>query len=390
MIVKTEQIPEGINSTVVSDEPSVELIKVLHIINGEHFAGAERVQDLLAMALPEFGFAADFACLKLDKFGDVRQSQTQIHALTMNNAYDLKPVRQLIQIVKQNNYEIIHAHTPRTLMIGALANRWLHLPLVYHVHSPVGRDSTRKLRNWINTQVERWCLRSVDAMVCVSNSLSEYMRGLGHEASKLHVVCNGVPACFNLPEKQPPSQSLTLGTMALFRPRKGIESLLEALALIRQQKVDVHLRAVGSFETPEYQREVSQYADQLGVSDCITWTGFQSDINEQLQLMDLFVLPSLFGEGLPMVVLESMAVGIPVIASNVEGIPEAVRDGIDGLIFKPGSAADLAEKVISMNGHTDRWKEFRSNALSRQRECLSDISMARGIAAIYRQIMPHA
>ena len=87
----------------------------------------------------------------------------------------------------------------------------------------------------------------------------------------------------------------------------------------------MHLRAVGGFETSEYESEVKQLANQLNVEDMVTWTGFQTDTNTQFQQMDLFVLPSLFGEGLPMVVLESMAQGVPVIASNVEGIPEAVR-----------------------------------------------------------------
>ena len=99
--------------------------------------------------------------------------------------------------------------------------------------------------------------------------------------------------------------------------------------------------------------------------------------------MDLFVLPSLFGEGLPMVVLESMAQAVPVIASDVEGIPEAVRDGVDGLIFKPGSATDLAEKVTSIVGDAKKWQSFSESSVTRQRDELSEISMAKGVAGVY-------
>ena len=103
--------------------------------------------------------------------------------------------------------------------------------------------------------------------------------------------------------------------------------------------------------------------------------------------MDAFVLPSLYGEGLPMVVLESMACGVPVVASRVEGIPEAIRDGVDGLIFDPGSESDLADKLGSLISTPAKWPEMRANALQRQREHLSDISMASKTAKIYDEVL---
>ena len=114
--------------------------------------------------------------------------------------------------------------------------------------------------------------------------------------------------------------------------------------------------------------------ERLNIGDRIEWTGFQTDVNHQLQQMDLFVLPSLFGEGLPMVVLEAMAQAVPVVASRVEGIPEAVRDEVDGLIFEPGDALSLASKIISIYGNNFRWKSMSDSSVKRQREKLSDIS----------------
>ena len=103
--------------------------------------------------------------------------------------------------------------------------------------------------------------------------------------------------------------------------------------------------------------------------------------------MDAFVLPSLFGEGLPMVVLEAMAVGLPVVASRVEGTPEAVRDGIDGLIFESGSAAELAAKLKSLFVGRVNWNSLSQSSQARQRESFSDISMSRGVARIYRELL---
>ncbi len=366
-----------------------ETTKVLHLINGEHFAGAERVQDLLAMALPQFGFEVGFACVKADKFPSVRQSDSPLYKLRMRNKLDVFCYREVVKLVKEGNYELIHAHTPRSVMIGSLAAKAAKCPLVYHVHSPTARDSSRGIINWVNNKVESWALRQVDSMICVSGSLKKYMHSLGYPELKLDVVSNGVAAIDDLPYREPPSQSKpwTIGTMALFRPRKGIEVLLEALAKLQQGGVDVHLRAVGQFETEEYEKEVLELVDHLGISDLITWTGFQTNVNEQIRMMDLFVLPSLYGEGLPMVVLESMANAVPVVASDVEGIPEAVRDGIDGLIFEPGSAVDLAKKVGGLVGDSQRWSEMSQSAFQRQRNHLSDISMAEGTSEIYRSLL---
>jgi len=215
------------------------------------------------------------------------------------------------------------------------------------------------------------------------------MESLGHPQVKLTVVSNGVAAINDLPHRTAPEANATwvLGTMALFRPRKGVEVLLESLAMLKSRGVRVHLRAVGQFETPEYETEVMQIVDRLGIADMITWTGFQTNINEQIRMMDLFILPSLYGEGLPMVVLESMANAVPVVASNVEGIPEAVRDGVDGLIFEPGNASDLAAKVESMVGNSSRWNAMSQSAYDRQRNCLSDISMAQGTSEVYGSLL---
>ncbi len=331
--------------------PAVKLGRVLHLINGEHFSGAERVQDLLAMALPEFGFDVEFACLKPDKFPQVRQSvETPLHVVRMRSRFDVFSARQIVKLAKTRKCNILHAHTPRTLMIGSMAAKRLKCPLVYHVHSPVGRDSAKSFNNRINTWIETWSLRGVSKMICVSHSLGKYMIELGHAPEKLTVVCNGVAPIRELPDRLPPREPWTLGTMALFRPRKGTEVLLDALAILRKCQIPVRLRAVGSFETPDYEAEIMKRVERLGIGDMITWTGFQTEVNDQLRQMDLFVLPSLYGEGLPMVVLEAMANAVPVVASRVEGIPEAVRDGVDGLIFEAGSADDLADKIRSLVG----------------------------------------
>ena len=235
---------------------AVETVKTLHLINGEHFSGAERVQDLLALALPEFGYEVGFACLKPDKFPKVRNSETALHTLTMNSRFSLGCFRDIVDIAKRENYQVLHAHTPRTLMIGAMASRKLNCPLVYHVHSPVGRDSCRGLMNRLNGFIEKLSLRQVSKMICVSSSLGQYMAEIGHAPEKLAVVPNGVELVDDLVLPTVPKGTWTIGCMALYRPRKGTEVLLDALKILKDKNSPVRLRAVGPFQTEAYQEEV--------------------------------------------------------------------------------------------------------------------------------------
>ncbi len=368
--------------------PAPQTIGVLHVINGEHYAGAERVQDLLAACLPRFGFEAGFACVKLERFADLRQSRAApLYNTRMRGKFDLRPARRIARIVRSEGYRLIHAHTVRTAMVGALAARLAGVPLVYHVHSPAARNSTRRWADRFSAAVERFSLRSAARLIAVSESLAGEMVRRGIPGERITVVHNGVPALYEVPFRRTPRGQWTLGTVALFRPRKGLEVLLDAFAILRRQKYSLRLKAVGAFETSEYERTIRARVERLGLQETIDWTGFTGDVTSELLTLDLFVLPSLFGEGLPMVVLEAMAAGVPVVAAAVEGVPEAVRNGQDGLLTIPGDAGDLARTVAAVIEGRYDWQLLRANALERQGRFFSEESMARGVAEVYRGVL---
>ena len=110
-------------------------------------------------------------------------------------------------------------------------------------------------------------------------------------------------------------------------------------------------------------------------------------MNRELAKINVFVLPSLFGEGLPMVVLEAMAAGLPVVASRVEGVPEAVAHRETGLLVEPGSVSQLAaaiEEIVS--GDVD-YAALSRGARRRHAAQFSDTTMAAGVAAVYRDVL---
>jgi glycosyltransferase involved in cell wall biosynthesis len=369
---------------------SVPGTRVLHLINGEYYAGAERVQDLLAKELVDLGYEVGFACLKPGVFAAQRRSRhAPLYELAMRHRLDFAPIYAIARLVKSQRYQLIHTHTPRTALFGRAAAALAGVPLVHHLHSPTTTDSTHPLRDCAKSMIERWGVGRAEMVIAVSNSLADYGRSHGIRADRLRVIPNGVPVGKPLARVATPAGRWTIGCVALFRPRKGIEVLLDALAMLREEGHDVALRAVGTFESEAYRQSLLAYAARLGLNPYVTWVGFSSDVPAELARLDLFALPSLFGEGMPMVVIEAMAAGVPVVASRVEGVPEVIRHDVDGLLTLPGDSADLAAQIKRvLHGEVD-WQGLRLAAYRRQAEHFSARSMASATAAAYRQLGVH-
>jgi glycosyltransferase involved in cell wall biosynthesis len=363
-------------------------VRVLHLINGEHYAGAERVQDLLALRLFELGFEVAFACLKPGKFAERRQARrATLYNVPMRRKWDLRPVRSLARLMRDEGFALLHTHTTRTGLIGRLASAWAGVPMVHHVHSQTATEVGRVWDCRVNAWTERLVLAGAAAVVTVSPSARAYAMRQRIPERIVRLVPNGIPSRGVLPMRRTPRSRWTLGTVALFRPRKGLEILLRAVALLRAQGIDVRLRAVGPFETDAYRGEVRALAARLGLEDAIDWTGFSADINAELDRMDLFVFPSIVAEGMPMVLLEAMAAGVPIVASAVDGVTELVSHGRTGLLAPPGSAAALAATIRqAVQGEVD-CMPLRMGAYRRQAAEFSDHSMAAGVAAVYREVL---
>lgn len=362
--------------------------KVLHIVNGEHYAGAERVQDLLAVNLPQFGYDVGFVVLKEGQFAEKRTSQmSPLYTLPMIGRTDIGPARTIASLIRHSGYDLVHTHTPRTAMMGALASVLSGVPMIHHIHGPTHVDTEQRWRNYRNVFVERLSLWKARHCIAVSSYANDYARGIGIPRHKMHVVPNGVPApnCARSTDDDGP---LVVGTAALFRPKKGVEVLLEAFANVAKQSArPMRLNLIGRFETEAYRRAVEHFARERGVLDRVKWIGFTSDVYGELRRLSVFVLPSLYGEGLPMVILEAMALGLPVVASRVGGIDEAVHHGKHGVLVEPGDARQLASAIGAIvTGRIDGAVLGR-NARARHQEAFSDRSMAGAVARIYDQAL---
>ncbi len=365
-----------------------QLVRVLHVINGEDYGGAERVQDILGLRLPEFGYDVTFLCVKPNRFAAVRRC-TNVSLLTcpMRNRFDLRPVRRVARIIRQGEYALVHTHSPRSLLIGRPAAALCRVPLVHHVQCPALVDTSNIWRNRMNAFLERRLLNRVAAVIPVSESLRFYLCQQGIQERQLTVIPNAVPVLGPLSGRPCPAGIWTIGICALFRPRKGVEVLVRALAELKRDGFPVRLRAVGYFMDGPYERYIKNLVTDLGLEHDVQWMGFCDNVYDQLREMDLFVYPSTHGEGLPLAILEAMAAGVPVVSTNVEGTPEAVRDGTDGVIVEPNSVAALADGFRRiLRGDLD-WSALRVSAHRRQAERYSDTKLTRDVASVYDSVL---
>ena len=363
---------------------------ILHIINGEFYSGAERVQDLLVQRLPGFGYRPFIACVKPNRFRLFCQCpRSLVFDFPMASRIDLRQIRRLLAFLRRYRIALLHSHTPRSAMIARILSLHGAIPRVHHFHSPTSGDTENGVRNAVNTVIERLSTIGAQRFIAVSQSVARWARRVHVPASRIRVVTNGVPP-LALSAAANARGPCVVGVVALFRPRKGIEILLEAVHAVVGRGTDIQLLAVGEFETVAYAREIRALAVRLGIDRRIIWRGFQKEIAAELARMDLFVLPSLYGEGLPMVILEAMSAGLPIIASRVEGIPEVVQHESSGIIAAPGSVTAFADAIHRLAG--DHHLRRRLGAAGRRRHAahFTDTVMAARVAGIYDDLLANA
>jgi glycosyltransferase involved in cell wall biosynthesis len=191
-------------------------------------------------------------------------------------------------------------------------------------------------------------------VVCVSDFTRSQLMALVDEThwSKLHVVHCGIdPERFAPPEGGRAGRPVRVLTVGRLDNMKGVAILIEAIAELRLRGVDITLTVVGDGPKRE---ELQRLADRRSVGALITWAGAvgQDRIRDHYHAADIFCLPS-FAEGVPVVLMEAMSTGLPVVANSIAGIPELVEDEISGLLVRPGRTDLLTDALERLSRDVD-------------------------------------
>lgn len=354
-------------------------MKVLHVVNNLQPAGAEILLSVVAPAIKNKGI--DVEVVTLYKYPEkslrnaLARSGVVIHSLDISFRYDLRVLWALKKLIIRGGYDIVHAHLFPAMYWTALAgSRCKKLVLTEH-----GTFSNRT-GNALIKPIERFMYGRYDAIVCVSRSvltaLSEWLPGL---RSKMYVIYNGIQLeryreakpvgkrSLGIPETAP-----VCGMVARFYSPKDHKTVIDAAMLVP----GLHVVFAGE---GELEQGVRDYARAKGIDTRIHFLGYRSDIPSLLKTCYVYVHSS-YSEGFGLSVAEAMACGIPVIASDVDGLSEIVQDKKSGLLFKCADSKDLADKIKTVLQNTGMQTKLKEGGLKRALDFSLDTTVEKLIA----------
>ena len=287
----------------------------------------------------------------------------------------------------ESDCALVHSHTVRSALVAWRVQQATDLPWVHHVHSPALHESERRGMNLLNFLAEAAVMRYADSVVTVSQALAEYVtRWYRVAADRVVVVPNGV-SCEPAHRVAPSATGrCTVATVGLFRPRKGIEYLVDAARLLVDDGHDLRVRFVGEFADRGYETAIHERVCRLCLAERVEFVGFVGDVRTEMSACDVFTLPSLYGEGMPLALLEAMAGARPIVASDIPGVRELLADGA-AVLVPPASSVSLADGIGRLLTNPRSAKALGAAARRRQQERYSVESMQNAVFAGYRQLL---
>ncbi|HZK82002.1 MAG TPA: glycosyltransferase family 4 protein, partial [Humisphaera sp.] len=184
----------------------------------------------------------------------------------------------------------------------------------------------------------------------------------------------------------------TIGLVGRISPWKGQHIFLRAAVLVRERYPRARFQIVGAalFSEHDFEREIHALADSLGVADAVEFTGFREDVGDLIAAMDVLVHASTIGEPFGQVVIEGMAAGKPIVATNGGGIPEIVQDGVTGLLVPMGDAAQMADAVCQLLADPVKSQEMGQLGRRRVMKYFTIQQTAARVERIYDRVLPRA
>jgi glycosyltransferase involved in cell wall biosynthesis len=341
--------------------------------------GTERQLTEIAKRLDRARFEPHVACLRLQgmRLADLREAGVPLAEFPVSGFFRPSHARAWLAFgayLRRHRIEIVHAFDVPGVLFGVPAARWYRTPLVL--------SSQRAFRSL--TPDKRPLLRITDRLAhgIVVNS---HAVGAGLIAQdrvppeKIHYCPNGVDTTQFHPPDSRPSGAPQVGIVAMLRPEKNIETLLDAFAAARTAANGARLVIVGGGECEPMLR---RRAASLNLEDACRFEPPARDVAARLHTFDIFVLPSL-SEASSNSLMEAMACGCCVIASRAGGNPELVEDEISGLLFQPGDAAGLALHLRRCLAGAELRARLGQAAAQRIRERFSPSAAVERMAAIY-------
>jgi len=370
----------------------VGLVKVTQIIHSLNPGGLENGIINLVNNMDDFKFENTVCCLTQGGDFEKRLNKNiKVSKMFKKPGNDYQLYIKLIKYLKEIKPTIVHTRNWAG-MDGIIAAKMARVPIIIHgEHGFEIADliSQNRKRKFIRKLV---LSTMVDKIVTVSKNLkNRLINEIKIKPEKIIHIPNGVDTNkFNIYRKEFTrkkfgfkKEDFIIGIVARLDPIKNHKTLFFAFKEIVKNYPQVKLIIVGDGPLRE---ELKEKSYQLGIKNKVIFMGERDNVSEILKTFDIFVLPSL-NEGMSNTILEAMATGIPVIASNVGGNPELVIDGRTGFLFSPNDVESLVQKIKTYILHPELKQKHGYNARKRVEEKFSLDQMVRRYEELYVELV---
>lgn len=362
-------------------------MRVLHVEGGARlYGGAQQVLYLLE-GLAARSIENHLACRRGCDLAARAAPFAAVQEMPMGGDLDLAIIPRLYRLIRRLRPDLVHLHSRIGAdVMGGIAGRLAGIPVVH----------TRRVDNPESPWLAALKYLLHDRVIAISAGIAEVLRGAGVPESKLRLVRSAVDveayaqSCDRTDfearlglGKSASSLGPCIGVVAQLIARKGHRVLLDALPglVARWPELRVVLFGRGREEAALRSRVVD-----LGLARHVVFAGFRDDLERLLPCLDLLAHPASM-EGLGVSLLQAAAAGVPVVASRVGGIPEAVLDGATGLLVPPGDVSALADAIARLLADSALRERLGQAGQARMREAFSLDAMVQGNLAVYGELL---
>jgi glycosyltransferase involved in cell wall biosynthesis len=316
-----------------------------------------------------------------------RMDQTGVDFLPLgrHRRGEVLPWRHLTAYIRSEHVDVLHAHMFGSNLWGTVIGRLTNVPVIV-AHEHTWSFEGEPLRRFLDRElIGRWS----DAFIAVSRADRRKMIEIERiPAERVRFLANGI-----VPGAPTPGRDLRaelgigpgplIGAVGSMRAQKAYENLIRAAADLRKNHPDLHVLIAG--DGPEKPR-LEALVHELGVQDVIMMPGRRLDVPDLLAEFDVAVCASHF-EGSPLAVMEYMEAGLPIVATQVGGVPDLIEDGVHGLLVEPGNPVALARAIDDLLADRTRASAFGERARERRRREFSLDVMVHNIEALYEELL---
>jgi glycosyltransferase involved in cell wall biosynthesis len=322
----------------------------------------------------------------------LRKMNITVHIIPTLRPFDLTKWKQVQKLLKDHKIELVHAHGTRANSNVLWAARSLGIPVIYTVHGWSFHPDQKPLVRNIRIMGEKYLTSRSDLNISVSASNQQSGKQFINSFKSI-VINNGIdlkkfdPSALHRDirkELNIPADKILVLFIARFTSHKQPLALIEAFSKAFQSNPDLHLLLVGDGDQKE---DANDMIRRSGMSEHITMESFRQDVPDVLASADIFVLPSLW-EGLPIGLLEALAMGKAVIATNVDGTSEIIENGVNGILIETEDLVnDLGKAIEALSKDKASREKFSHNAMHTITEKYNAANMTKEIENIYLNIL---